>query len=257
MERSDHYVFLSSNGNWEIFPHNQNHSFENKLFPSLHLDPAREHEVGLINIVYPSKQYALIKDNPDSGITFYGIKPNDNTEHEFFTYTPRTDLFHDDVKFAIRVLNREIANDLKRGMGSNYSKYFDDRGLFEYSPRFDRVILHFQEGICNPQDIYCTIKLKLGSRLARFLGFERGESLTVYKPYDLRVLAAARINPSPSDGGGEGVPPGRAGALAGRDAGAPLAAAATGRGGGARRRGNTRRGGTPYTKKPHLPGKRA
>lgn len=70
-DSEDRYVCLSSLMGERTFPKNSSSDFENRIIP-IYLDPKREYEVGLSNILFLRYFYCISQNDPNAMIAFYG-----------------------------------------------------------------------------------------------------------------------------------------------------------------------------------------
>ena len=73
--QSQHIVYLTSASCNDIFPRNTAHSFENAI-QTLNLDPKLHYEVGMANILLPSRYYILRENELDHGIKITVTRTN-------------------------------------------------------------------------------------------------------------------------------------------------------------------------------------
>ncbi len=109
MPGAEHYLYLASLGNTDLYPLNQPHCFENRITPPIHLDPNKEYEVDLINCFYPKQFLGLVAGDYACKIEIWAIAHADQTRmYKLHTYTPRTSTEVGNTGYMVDVINIEL-----------------------------------------------------------------------------------------------------------------------------------------------------
>ncbi len=131
MAGAEHYLYLISLGNTDLYSHNQPHRFENRITPPIHLDPNKEYEVGLINCFYPKQFLGLVAGDYACRIEMWAIVHVDKTcMYKLHTYTSRTSTEVGDTGYMVDVINIDFAEELKSNMKIEYDQYFEGDQYF-------------------------------------------------------------------------------------------------------------------------------
>ena len=85
MAGEEHYVYLSSLGNRDIYQGNDPSQSENRIDPPIQVDPNRDYEVGMVNCLYPKVFYANPKHDYESRIEIW-VKDHSNPRRPYLLY---------------------------------------------------------------------------------------------------------------------------------------------------------------------------
>lgn len=203
MEGAEHYLYLTSLGSTDLYPHNEPHRFENRITPAIHLNPNLDYEVGLINCFHPKKYLALVAGEYASRIEVWAIAHVDESRlYKLYTYTPRTSTEVGDTGYMVEIINAELSEELKGNLKGQYDRYFTSNQIFNYNERTRRVERVFRRGQCSNDGHFCRLAVKFGSRMAQVLGFDYNDMYDLYSSY---VEGESGVIPAPfpprTDGG--------------------------------------------------------
>ena len=192
MAGEEHYIYLSSLGNRDIYPENTPNQFENRLEPPIQLDPNKDYEVGMLNCLYPKVFYALPKHDFASRIEMWvKIHSNPSQPYLLYTYVPRSNIQVGDTKYMLNILNKEMSialrnamrkESVRNAMKMEFSHYFKSNEFFTYDDALQRTNLVVRKGLCNTNNHFCKVSLRFGSRIASVLGFAYPAEYVIYAP---------------------------------------------------------------------------
>lgn len=181
MAGEEHYIYLSSLGNRDIFKENTPNAFQNRIDPHIVLDPNRDYEVALIKANYPRTRICIPKHDYKSRIEVWGRLFDDSHSSLIYTYIPKTDIEIGDVKYMLDVLNYEIASELRGKFKKKYENYFPDNDeFFAYNESRRRLKLNVRTK-SSPDEHYRGLAFRFGSRIAEVLGFDQLPKYSIYE----------------------------------------------------------------------------
>lgn len=185
MAGEEHYVYLTSLGNRDIFSNNTPNAFENRLEPHILLDPNKDYEVALVKAHYPRMRICIPRGDYKSRIEVWGqmaATPDSPSPSSTLicTYIPKTDIEVGDVKYMIDILNNELAIELREKMKTKYERYFPTDEFFAYDERLRRLSLLVRKKSA-PDRHLRALGVRFGSRMAEVLGFEQSPKYSVYE----------------------------------------------------------------------------
>lgn len=179
MAGEEHYLYLTSLGNTNIFTNNTPNEFENRLEPHILLDPNKDYEVGLLKFHYPRSRICIPKHDYKSRIEIWGFAIPHASSSLIYTYIPKTNIEVGDVKYMIDILNYELATELRRKMKKEYERYFSSDEFLAYDERLRRLnLLVRNESSSNKH--FRALAFRFGSRIAEVLGFDQTPKYSVY-----------------------------------------------------------------------------
>ena len=185
-DTEDTYIYLSSIASGNTFPDNTSSEFENRILP-VHLDPNREYEVGLSNILFPKYFYCIRGGDPNCGIDFYGrIKQSDFDDYDYklYTYLPERNMISNfsekNIVSIARGINSQMMRELQVILGASYKDFFPYREIIYYDLDLERVVVN--ESIASPDDdrVYTDIFITFAPHIAFILGFDPNFRYTVF-----------------------------------------------------------------------------
>ena len=186
-DKEDVYLYVSSIANHRTFPENTASNFENRILPII-LDPNREYEVGLSNILFPKFFYCLRENDPDCGIQFHArIKQSDfdDYEYNFYNYLPERNIVSNfksayNIMSIIASVNHQMMKELRRIVDETYLQYFPYSEIIYYDPRLERAVINSL--IVGPEEerLYSDIFLQFSPHMALVLGFDSGYRYSVF-----------------------------------------------------------------------------
>ena len=191
-DTDDIYLYLSSLAGGTAYPKNTTTDFENRILP-IHLDPNRDYEVGLCNILFPKYFYCIMEGDPNSSISFhgrlsfYGRSRHSNfsiSEYNLYTYLPERNLvsnFADKNIAAIsKAINGQMVRELQTILNESYEVYFPHSEIIYYDQDLARVVVNNAIVSPNSNLVYTDISIKFASHIACILGFDSSIRYTVY-----------------------------------------------------------------------------
>lgn len=177
-DQEEVYLYLSSIGSTDTFPKNNASSFENRILP-LNLDPNREYEVGLTNILFPKYYYILKEGDVDCSIGFHSrIQQSmyDDYEYNFYTYSPNRNVISNlrdgSIPSIISTVNEQLWRELKEILKELHSDYFPYKQLLHYDLELGRVIIHKMIVGGQADRLYTDLSITFNPQIALVLGFE-------------------------------------------------------------------------------------
>ena len=201
-DTDDIYLYISSIASGNTFPDNTSSEFENRILP-VHLDPNREYEIGLSNILFPKYFYCIRRGDPNCSITFYGrIKQSDFNDYDYnlYTYLPERNMISNfsekNIISITRGINNQVMRELQVILGASYKDFFPYRRIIYYDSDLERVVVN--EFIVSPKDdlVYTDIVIKFAPHIAFILGFDPDFRYTVFFQ---KFGEEAPVSPEPSD----------------------------------------------------------
>lgn len=213
MAGEEHYIYLSSLGNRDIYPGNVPNQFENRVDPPIQLHPDKEYEVGMLNCLYPKVFYALPKNDLESRIEIWvKIHSKPRQPYLLYTYVPQSNIQAGDVKYMLNILNKEMSvalrnamtmESVRNAMRTEISHYFASNDFFTYNDELQRTNLVVRKGLCISNNHFCKVSMRFGSRIASILGFDYPADYVIYSPtvpFDDKVTHVPAPYPPRMDG---------------------------------------------------------
>lgn len=180
MAGEEHYIYLSSLGNTDIFPNNTPNEFENRITPHIIFNPNKDYEVGLAKIFYPRSRICIAKHDYKSRIEVWGQAITTSRPYLICTFTPKTNIEVGNVKYMIDILNYELASELREKLKNKYEYYFPTDDFFTYDERLRRLDLLVRNK-SSLDEYFHAIGFRFGSRIAQVLGFDQTPKYIVYE----------------------------------------------------------------------------
>ena len=172
-----HYIYLSSNGDRDIFPNNTCDMFTNRIQP-LSLESNTEYEIGLIKILLPDCYYTMRREDPECRIEI-------TIKNKYSSTVPSSSLSHyadigvdvlsNDFNYLLYHINKTIQKELEAHSGEviklnkpvieikEGSEHITINTVHINSGSIEEVIISFQRRIANalgvvPQAPYIIMK---------------------------------------------------------------------------------------------------
>ena len=189
-DHEDIYLYISSIANSNTFPENTSSDFENRILP-ITLEPNREYEVALSNILFPKFFYCIREDDPDCGIEFHArIKQSDFTDYEynFYNYLPERNIISDfknlSIISIIATINHQLMKELRGIIKESYLDYFPYSEIIYYDMRLDRAVVNKLIVESEEDTLYTDIYIYFAPHIALVLGFDPDYRYTTFHKKD-------------------------------------------------------------------------
>ena len=189
-DREDVYLYVSSIADSNTFPENTSSEFENRILP-IALEPNREYEVGLSNILFPKFFYCIREDEPDCGIEFHArIKQSHVTDYEynFYNYLPEKNIISNfknlNIISIIAAINHQIMKELRGIVKESYLDYFPYSEIIYYDTHLDRAVVNKLIVESEVATLYTDIYINFAPHMALVLGFDPDYRYTIFHKKD-------------------------------------------------------------------------
>lgn len=183
----DKLIFVTSNGSLDTNPENKPNAFTNRMVHPITLPPGNEYEIGLVSAHVPTQFYAVLKNDEDFEIKihikFKTVYEND-LDGTVLIYTPSINISAGDMNLIMKHLNKDIRKKIKI-FSNNYKmeQYFHDQ-IFTYDGINTTINV---KKISRKKNVELmvggieTIRLELGKKLGKVLGFTGMYKYLIYK----------------------------------------------------------------------------
>lgn len=184
-DREDIYLYVSSIASGDTFPENTSSEFENRILP-IDLDPNRQYEIGLSNILFPKFFYCIRQSDVNCSITFgYRIKESDGSTRTLqYTYLPERSLISNfnakNISSITKYINNQLMRELQVFIGDSFNHYFPYSDIIYFDETFERVVVNEHIVFPNKKNLYTDIYVKFAPHIAYILGFEPEFNYTVF-----------------------------------------------------------------------------
>ena len=185
-DSEDIYVYLSSLAGGKTYLNNSTTAFENRI-STINLDPNRDYEVGLANILFPKYFYCINEGDARSSVSFHGKihqSEYDTYEYNLYTYVPERNIVSsfggNSIARVTRVINDQMVRELEVILNESFHEYFPTSEIIYYDEGLERVVVNNNIVNANSGHLYSDISIKFAPHIARILGFSKQFRYTVY-----------------------------------------------------------------------------
>lgn len=180
------YLYISSIASGDTFPGNTSSEFENRILP-IQLNPNREYEIALSNILFPKYFYSIRTGDKSCGVEFYArVMQSDFEDYEYnlYTYIPERNMISNfnekNIISLVKGINNQIMRELQVILGDSYKNFFPFSEIIYFDTDLDRVVVN--ELIISPNKnlLYTDIIIKFAPHIAFILGFQTDYRYTIF-----------------------------------------------------------------------------
>ena len=194
---TDHILYLTSNGNLDIFPENNPANFINRLPTPIVLENNIEYEVGLVSILYPEEYYGILAEDDFYNITVYTYQ--DTIGISSLSVKLHQNILAGDLAKIVKIVNNNLTSYLKVHYQNKYKVIFTSNKILQLNNDESKIEIKCINKVHTEKIIrgINKITLKINRGLAQILGFKSNVEYTIFNnKKGNNTIHKSPINPS-------------------------------------------------------------